>query len=94
MQRKVPFIEIHQGRIYVTKPIDCQSEILLILLNSPDGMSRKEIGVTLGSYYTQGRITQSLQELEKERHILTSEEKYVISGPGEERITIQLSKLI
>lgn len=94
VQRKVPFIEIHEGKTYVTKPIDCQSEILLLLLNSPNGINRREIGSTLGTYYSQGRITQSLQELEKERHILKTNEKYVISGPGEERITTILNKLI
>jgi len=94
VQRKVPFIETHEGRTYVTKPIDCQCEILLLLLNSPNGTSRREIGSILGRCYTQGRITQSLQELERERHILRIKEKYVISGPGEERITTVLGKLI
>lgn len=94
MQRKAPFIETHEGKVFVTKPIDCQSEILLLLLNSPNGISRKEIGSVLGKYYTQGRITQSLQELEKERFILKPSDKYIISGTGEERINRILSKLI
>jgi len=93
VQRKVPFIETHEGKVFVTKPIDCQSEILLLLLNSPNGISRREIGSILGKYYTQGRITQSLQELEKERHILKTNDRYVISGTGEERISGVLSKL-
>jgi len=94
VQRKVPFIEVHEGKAFVTKPIDCQSEILLLLLNSPNGVSRKEIGTTLGGCYSQGRITQSLQELEGERHILKLNEKYIISGPGEERISRVLAKLV
>jgi hypothetical protein len=92
IQRKVPFIEMHEGKTFVTKPIDCQSEILLLLLNSPKGANRKEIGSVLGRNYTQGRITQSLQELEAARQILKPKENYIISGPGEERINKVLSK--
>lgn len=93
VQRKIPFIETHEGRTFVTKPIDCQSEILLLLLNAPSGLNRKDIGITLGGYYSQGRITQSLQELERNRYILKTKDNYVISGPGEERINGVLSKL-
>jgi len=94
VQRKAPFIETHEGKVFVTKPIDCQSEILLLLLNSPNGISRREVGSILGRYYTQGRVTQALQELEKERYILKTNDKYIISGTGEDRINMALSKLI
>lgn len=94
VQKKVPFIETHEGKAFLTKPIDCPSEILLLLLNFPDGLSRKEIGTTLGRYYSPGRITQSLQGLERERCILKTNRKYIISGQGEERISRLLSKLI
>lgn len=93
VQRKVPFIEIHRGKTFVTKPIDCQSEILL-LLNSLSELSRKEIGETLGRYYTQGRITQSLQELESKRYILKINGEYILSGQGEGLLNRELSKLI
>ena len=93
IQRKVPFIEIHEGKAFITKPIDCQSEILLLLLNSPKGINRKELGSVLGHNYSQGRITQALQELESLRQILKPNENYLISGPGEERISKVLSKL-
>jgi len=92
IQRKVPFIEIHEGEIFVTRPMDCQSEILLLLLNSPKGLSRKEIGRILSRNYSKGRITQALQELERLRQILKLNEKYLISGPGEERISRILSQ--
>jgi hypothetical protein len=94
VQRKVPFIETHKGKMFVTKPIDCRSEILLLLLNSPDGASRRDIGTSLDRYYTQGRITQSLQELENERHILKTDDKFVISGVGEAIINKVLSTLV
>jgi ribosome-binding factor A len=94
VQRKVPFIEKHKDKVFVTKPIDCRSEILLLLLNSPDGIGRREIGTILGGYYTQGRITQSLQELEKERQILKTNDEYVISGVGETQINKVLSQLV
>ena len=94
VQRKVPFVETHEGRTFVTKPIDCQSEILLLLLNYPAGLGRKEIGEILGRYYTQGRITQSLQELERRRYVLKTNGRYVLSGQGEEQISIVLSKLV
>lgn len=94
VQRKVPFIETHEGKTFVIKSIDCQSEILLILLNTPTGLNRREIGEILGRYYTQGRVTQSLQELERMRYILKTNGKYIISGAGEERISGILSKLV
>jgi hypothetical protein len=61
IQRKTPFIEIHEGQAFITKPIDCQSEILLLLLNYPKGQNRREIGQVLGHNYSAGRITQALQ---------------------------------
>lgn len=94
VQRKVPFIEIHEGKVFVTKPIDCQSEILLLLLNSPNGINRREMGNFLGKYYSQGTITLALQDLEKKRQILKTDEKYIISGTGEERINNVLCKLV
>jgi len=94
MQRKVPFIEMHEGKAFVTKPIDCQSEILLLLLNFPNGINRKDIGSVMGRNYSQGRVTQALQELEKSRQILKIDERYIISGAGEERISRVLAKLL
>jgi len=94
MQRKVPFIEVHEGKMFITKPIDCKNEILLLLLNAPRGLNRKEIGGTLSRYYTQARITQSLQELENQRYILKINSNYVLSGTGEEQISNVLSKLM
>jgi hypothetical protein len=73
--------------------IDCQSEILLLLPNFPKGVDRREIGSVLGRNYSPGRITQALQELEVLRQILKVDEKYLISGPGEERISKVLSGL-
>jgi hypothetical protein len=93
MQRKVPFIEIHEGKMFITKPIDCRSEILLLLLNSPKGLTRNEIGSILGRYYSQARITQSLDELEKKRYIVKLNHNYIITGPGEEKINSILSTL-
>jgi hypothetical protein len=94
MQRKVPFIEIHEGKPFVTKALDCQSEILLLLLNYPTGLSRKQLGITLGKHYSQPAITLALQALEEARQILKINENYEISGPGEERINAFLSKLV
>jgi len=94
MQRKVPFIEIHEGKPFVTKALDCQSEILLLLLNYPTGLSRKQLGITLGKHYSQPAITLALQALEEARQILKINENYEISGPGETRINALLSKLV
>ena len=81
------------GKMFITKPIDCRSEILLLLLNSPKGLNRNEIGSILGRYYTQARITQSLDELEKKRYIVKPNDNYIITGPGEEKINSILSTL-
>ncbi|MEM2102102.1 MAG: hypothetical protein QXM22_01145 [Candidatus Bathyarchaeia archaeon] len=94
VQRKVPFVEIHEGKVFVTKHLDCPSEILLLLLNSPNGINRREMGILLGKYYSPTTITLTLQDLEKKRHILKTNEKYVISGAGEERINKVLSQLV
>jgi hypothetical protein len=94
VQRKVPFVEIHDGKPFVTKALDCQSEILLLLLNYPTGLSRRQLGITLGKHYSQPAITLALQALEDARHILKTNENYEISGPGEERINAFLSKLV
>jgi hypothetical protein len=94
MQRKVPFIEVHEGRTFVTKPIDCKTEILLLLLNSRTGLDRTTLGEILGRYYTQARITQSIKELEKKRYILRANHKYLISGPGEGELSKKLSELL
>ena len=66
---------------------------MLLLLNFPKGVDRREIGSVLGRNYSPGRITQALQELEVLRQILKVDEKYLISGPGEERISKVLSGL-
>jgi hypothetical protein len=87
MQRKVPFIEFHEGKPYITKPLECRNEVLLLLLSYSEGLSRGELGIYLGEHYSAGRITQAIDELGKKRHVLNVNEKYVISGTGEEEIT-------
>jgi hypothetical protein len=94
VQRKVPFIEIHEGKPFITKALDCQSEILLLLLHYPAGLARKQLGITLGKHYSQPAITLAIQALEDARQILKTNENYEISGPGETRINALLSKLI
>ena len=51
------------------------------------------MGSVLGRNYSPGRITQALQELEVLRQILKVDEKYLLRGPGEERISRVLSGL-
>jgi hypothetical protein len=92
-QRKVPFVEVHEGEVFVVRPLDCQSEILLLLLNSPNGLDRRHIGVSSGRFYTPGRITQALQELEGRREILKVGDKFIISGSGDKRINKVLSRI-
>jgi hypothetical protein len=94
VQRKVPFVEIHDGKPFVTKALDCQSEILLLLLHYPTGLSRKQFGKTLGKHYSPSVITLALQALEEDRNIIKTNENYEVSGPGETRINALLSKLI
>jgi hypothetical protein len=56
-------------------------------------VDRREMGSVLGRNYSPGRITQALQELEVLRQILKVDEKYLLRGPGEERISRVLSGL-
>lgn len=97
VSRKIPFIEKHGGEKFVTKRIGCKNEILLLLLDSPEGLSRKEIGKVLKKY-SQSTITESLKELEagEESFVVYSEEtrKYYITGFGENYITKLLSKMV
>ena len=95
LMRKVPFVEKHGKESFVTIPLgSAEDEVLLLLLDSRDGMDRKSIGASLKNVYTQGRVTQALQELVKRKRfaVLRSDGKYVITGPGESHISAVISK--
>jgi hypothetical protein len=96
VSRKVPFIERHGNQTFVTKRLSCKGEILLLLLDSPDGLGRNDLGKILGKHYTQSTITEALQELEEDRLIVYSEnaKRYYITGPGETEITNILAKVV
>ncbi len=93
--RKVPFVERHGGESFVTVLLkNAQDEILVLLLDAKDGLDRKSIGHSLAKYYSPGRITQALQQLEKQRFtVLRSDRKYVITGPGESFISGIISEM-
>jgi len=67
IQRKIPFIESYKGEKFITKPLGCKNEILLILLDSQNGLTRREIGEIIGRYYSQSTITVYLKELVKKK---------------------------
>lgn len=95
VQRKIPFIEVHGGEKFIIKPLGCKNEILLLLLDSPSGLTRREIGRVIGKYYGQSTITEALQDLEKDRFINRLENgKYIISGSGEQYIHEVLVKYL
>jgi len=99
VSRKVPFIEKHGEETFVTKRLGCKEEILLLLLNTPEGMTRSQIGKILGKFYSSSRITHSLDELEKNKEgslVVYSEtnKKYYITGLGERYITQVLSRSV
>jgi hypothetical protein len=99
VSRKIPFIEKHGEETFVTKRLGCKEEILLLLLNNPEGMTRNQIGKILGKFYSPSRITNSLDELEKNKEgslVVYSEtsEKYYITGLGERYITQVLSRSV
>jgi hypothetical protein len=99
VSRKVPFIEKHGEETFVTKRLGCKEEILLLLLNNPEGMTRNQIGKILGRFYSSPRITNSLDELEKNKEgslVVYSEgsKKYYITGLGERYITQVLSRSV
>jgi len=95
VRRKIPFIEKHEEETFITIDLGCANEILLLLLNSQNGLNRKEISNTIQAHYTQGRITQCLKWLISKRFILKkSDDKYIISGPGENEISKVLARII
>jgi hypothetical protein len=96
IRKKMPFVERHGGELFITKRLGCKGEILLLLLENPDGSGRNEIGKTLGKYYTQPTITEAIQNLIEERFVAYSEitKKYYITGPGELELTNIISKFI
>lgn len=93
--RKVPFVERHGEESLVTIPLgNAEDEILLLLLDNRNGLDRTTIGKWLKNFYTQGRVTQALQKLARQRLIfLNSESNYVITGPGEAHISALISKV-
>jgi hypothetical protein len=99
VSRKIPFIEKHGEETFVTKRLGCKEEILLLLLNTPEGMTRNQIGKILDRFYSPSRITHSLEELEKNKEgslVVYSNEtkKYYITGLGERYITQVLSRSV
>jgi len=96
VMRKVPFVEKHEGKSFVTVPMGAEDEILLLLLDNSDGLDRTTIGECLKNNYTQGRVTQALQKLvQKKRFVVeTSRRNYVITGPGEQHISGVIAKIL
>ncbi len=92
--RKVPFVEKHGTESYVTIPLGSFNEILMLLLDSHEGMDRLSIGKSLKNSYSPSTITEALQELIKKRFaILRSDGKYAITGPGELEVSRLLSTI-
>jgi len=96
IRKKTPFIEKHGEEVFITRKLGWKGEILLLLLENPDGLERNEIGRILGKYYAQSTITEALQKLIEERLVVYSDnmKKYYITGPGETEITNIISKFI
>jgi len=92
--RKMPFIEEHQGKPFVTVHLTCEDETLLLLMNAKDGLSRREIAESLENTYSQPSISIALRALLTKRFVVYPQDKYRITGPGETRITGVLSKIV
>lgn len=92
--RKVPFIEEHQGKSFVTVHLTCEDETLLLLMNAKDGLSRRGIGESLENTYSQPSISIALKALLKKRFVVYPQDTYRITGPGETHITGVLSKIV
>jgi len=94
--RKVPFVEKHGDESFVTVSLgSAENEILLLLIDNRDGMDRTLIGKSLKNTYTQGRVTQALQELLENKRfvVLKADGNYAITGPGESHISAIISKM-
>jgi len=91
--RKVPFVEKHGNSSFVTVHLGAEDEILMLLLDRRTGMDRVTIGRSMSNVYTPGRITQSLQSLVKKRLIVKVDNLYVMTAPGESRISQVISSI-
>ncbi|MBU0471133.1 MAG: hypothetical protein KKF65_00785 [Nanoarchaeota archaeon] len=88
MKRNYSLIQTFEGQKTVIADLGAESETLLILFDSlQEGMTRKEIGVTLNNYAA-STITNLLKKLVKERKIfLAKSGKFYITNNGEKIIS-------
>jgi len=91
MRVNIPFIENLGGERVVTATVECGVELLLLLAESqPNGLDRAALGQS--AKYSPSSITTSLQRLERKRLVhKTRDNKYHITGPGEQYLADQLT---
>lgn len=80
VKESIPVIQIVGDEKFVTAKLDCETDILLRLFESENGLDRKEIGIALKLYFTPQKITSSLKKLTTDRAIFPIKSgKFVIS---------------
>lgn len=88
MKRNYSLIQTFEGQKKVIKDLGAESEVLLLLYDClKDGMTRKELGVTLDNYAA-STITNLLKKLVKERKIHQAKSgRYYITDNGEKLVS-------
>jgi hypothetical protein len=90
----IPVIQKVGDETFVNAKVECKDEILIRLLDSDNGLSRKELGSSIKHHFSASTITESLQKLVKDKDVfLTKSDKYVISGLAEKRISALIVEL-
>jgi hypothetical protein len=86
----IPFIEALDGETFVNRKVKPAIELLLLLAHaSPNGMTRKILGIS--AKCSQPAVTKSLQTLEAERFVHKSASgSYFITSTGEVHLAEQL----
>jgi hypothetical protein len=92
MRPHIPFIEQFGEESVVTRAVPCDVELLLLLARGgQDGLDRRTIGQA--SKYPPSTVTQSLQRMEKARHVhRTRQGAFHITGPGEKYLLNYLAE--
>jgi hypothetical protein len=92
MRPHIPFVEQFGGESVVTRVVPCDVELLLLLAREGrDGLDRRAIGQA--SKYPPSSVTQSLQRMDKARHVhRTREGIFHITGPGEKYLLNYLAQ--
>lgn len=90
----IPIIQKIGKEIFVDADVSCNEEMLIILHQSSEGLTKSEIYTTI-KRFAKSTISQNLKKLEESRSIfLTEANRYVIAGSAKKRISNRMIELV